>query len=82
VLLVPLMGVPDHKRPMLQVSPASDSYSTQLGADAVPAVCDVDGVLVDGGECMMNVADSCAAGRRPVELPSGGKACALCRAGG
>lgn len=47
----------------------------------MPAQCDVEGVLLDGGECQMNLADSCAPGRRPVELPLGGKACALCRAG-
>lgn len=69
------------KYAVTEVSPSDSAYTSQIGADAAPAVCDISGSLVDGGECMMNLADSCAAGRRPVELPSGGKACALCRAG-
>jgi hypothetical protein len=69
------------KYAVTQVSPSDSSYASQVGPEAVPAACDTSGSLVDGGECMMNLADSCAAGRRPVELPGGGKACALCRAG-
>jgi hypothetical protein len=71
------------KYAITDVSPSSSTYSTQLGADAVPAECDSQGTLLDGGECQLDlVGNSCAAGTQPVSLSSGGVACALCRAGG
>ena len=74
-------------RPILQVSPAADSYSTQIGADAVRASCEyLDplqpelGGSLGGGTCVVGFIDSCPSGTRPVNLASD-KACALCRAG-
>lgn len=66
-----------------QVSPAPDSYSTQIGPDAVRATCDPAGPLEDGVSCATG--SGCPAGTRPVNLatdPAADKACALCRAGG
>ena len=65
-----------------QALPADNNFTAAIGSDAAPAVCGADGGLLDGDECQANLSDNCPAGRRPVALPDGGKACPRCRAGG
>ena len=60
------------------------AYATEIGSGAAAATCDIsdaEGALLDGSECQMDINVACPPGKRPVNLPGGGKACPVCRAG-